>query len=150
MDLAVLVDYKVKIKESEKVTRPCQEMYNIWIGTSSRRVKWDEKTYLWRGLTTKRNTYCPTKWDNRLSKGVQDIQRSHKVYQENREKLESETDSKRKKLAEVKILRNIFQWDALSLLLLFVITISHSITYLKMHYRQNLQNHNKRFPTKYI
>ena len=39
----------------------------------------------------------PTKLDNRLSKNVQDIRRSNKVYREYHEKLESRTDSRRKK-----------------------------------------------------
>ena len=57
-----------------------------------------------------------------LSENVQDIRLSHKIYHENHEKLEIIIKSKRKTLVEVKILRGIFQRDALSHLL-FVIAM---------------------------
>ena len=43
--------------------------------------------------------YSSAKLDNRLFQNVQDIPQSHKVYQKYQEKLESQTDSRRKKLS---------------------------------------------------
>ena len=43
--------------------------------------------------------YGPTKLDNRLSKNIQDIWRSNKVHQVKNEKLETWTNSRRKKLS---------------------------------------------------
>ena len=51
-------------------------------------VDWRWKKGMW---------YCSAKLDNRLSPNVQDIRRSHKVYQKYHGKLESRTDSRRKK-----------------------------------------------------
>ena len=67
-------------------------------------------------MTTIRQ-YGPTKLDNRLSQNVKDIRRSHEVYREFLGKLESETDTMRKKFVKVKIHRGIFQGNALSSLI---------------------------------
>ena len=51
--------------------------------------------------------------DNRLSQNEQDSRQNHKVYRENHEKLQCRIDSRKKKFVEVKILRSIFQGNAL-------------------------------------
>ena len=64
--------------------------------------------------------YSSAKLDNNLSQNVQNITRSHKLHRKNHEKLESWINSRRKKLAEIKIQRGIFQGDALSPLLFII------------------------------
>ena len=60
---------------------------------SSYRVDWQQKS-IWYGLV---------KPGNRLSRNIQDIWRSHKVYRENHGKLEKGIDHRRKKFIRSKI-----------------------------------------------
>ena len=75
-----------------------QESYNTLINTSSRRVRRDGKNSYGVYWFKKVIWYGSAKLDNWLSKNVQDIRQSHKVYRKYRGKLESWTDSSRKKL----------------------------------------------------
>ena len=78
------------------------------------------------GLTKKGIYYSPAKLDNRLSPTMQDIQRNHILYWEYHGKLNSRTDSRRKKLTEVKIQRGIFKGDEISPLLFVIVVVSMS------------------------
>ena len=72
-----------------------QESYHTLINTSSKTVKQDGKILSLRGLTTKGIWYDSAE----PSQNVQDIRRSHKLYQESHGNLENGTDSRRKKLS---------------------------------------------------
>ena len=73
-----------------------------------------------------RNAYymVPQRWIKKQSKTTKNFRWSHKIYRENHEKLESGTNSKRKKLNWDKIQRGIFQRDELSPLLFVLVMVS--------------------------
>ena len=91
--------------------------------------------------------YGPTKLDIRQSQNVQDIQ-CYKVYRGSHEKLESATDCRRKKLAEMTIQRGIFHRDALSQLLFVIgkMLLNHILRKCTIHISQkksDLENETK-------
>ena len=112
MDL-VLNNHQRLICHKTQQTKPNQNETK----KPSYRVDWQQEV-IW---------YNPAELYNRLSQNVQDIQRSHKVYQKYPGKLEIELRAREKSLAVVKIQREIFQGDALSPLLfvLAIMPLSH-------------------------
>ena len=71
------------------------------------RVKWDEKISYGGDWQQKGLWHDPTKLDNTLSQNIQNIQWSHKAYEENHSNLKSGIDNRRKSLAKVKIQKYI-------------------------------------------
>ena len=90
-----LISYELFSKEQK-------ECYKGTRGTGelrATRAKRDGKCRFGVDCIQKSIRYDPSKLDYRLSENVQNIRRSHKVYRPNHRKLESGTDSNRKKFS---------------------------------------------------
>ena len=82
---------------TERILHGDQRYRRAIINTPLWRAKKDQKLSYGVDWPQKGIWYGPTKLDDRLSQNVQDIRRSDKFYREYHEKLENQTDSRRKK-----------------------------------------------------
>ena len=117
-----LISHRLFPEEEKRCHKWTRETDNLLYTdhTSSWRAKRDEKCRYVMDWLDKETRYGPSKLDNMLSQNIQGSRQIHNGYQGKYEKLEYRTGNRRKKLAELKILRGIFQGDAQSPLL-FVI-----------------------------